>query len=45
MGRVKQENEMGMVREEVMSEEVQRERAKLKSVWVDKQEPNAAEAS
>lgn len=32
MGRVEQENEMGMVREEVMSEEVQRERAKLRSV-------------
>lgn len=32
MGRVEQENEMGMVREEVMSEEVQRERATLRSV-------------
>lgn len=32
MGRVEQENEMGMQREEVMSEEVQRERAKLRSV-------------
>lgn len=32
MGRVEQKNEMGMQREEVMSEEVQRERAKLRSV-------------
>lgn len=32
MGRVEQKNEMGIVREEVMSEEVQRERAKLRSV-------------
>lgn len=32
MGRVEQENEMGMQREEVMSEEVQRKRAKLRSV-------------
>lgn len=45
MGRVEQENQVGMAREEVMNEEVQREAAKLRSVWVAKQNPNAAEAS
>ena len=32
MGRVEQENQVGMAREEVMNEEVQREAAKLRSV-------------
>lgn len=32
MGRVEQENQMGMAREEVMNAEVQRETARLRSV-------------